>query len=74
MTDLPALPFIEDGDGYSIRLSEEGRDLRIIEIERFDNNQNSDPIILKFFDLPERVRQVVLLQIRRRYPQRSVRI
>lgn len=74
MSSLPDLPLLHDGDGYVLSLSEHGRDLLLLTLLRYENNENSDPLSLKFFDLDERGRAAVLQQIQRRYPGRSVRV
>lgn len=74
MKPLPALPLMYDGDSYLLSLADNGRDILLLSISRFENNQNSDPEEVKFFSLDERGRHIVLQQITRRYGGRNVRV
>lgn len=74
MTPLPNLPLLYDGDSYLIHLDEDHGHIRLLFIERFANNENSEPDIIPFFYLDERGRHLVMQQIQRRYPGRSVKV
>lgn len=71
---LPNLPLLYDGDSYLLTLEEHGKELKLVSIQRFENNENCDPEGIRFFDLDDRGRHAVLAQIHRRYPGRNVKI
>lgn len=74
MSNLPNLPLVHSGDGYILSLSERGQVIYLTEIQRFYDLQNSDPETVPFFSLDEEARHVILQQMQRHYPGRTIRV
>lgn len=70
---LPPLPLLTDeGDSYTIYLS--ASPLCITGLVRFPHNSNVQGDPVRFWSLNEETRRAVLMQVRRRYPNQTIKI
>lgn len=64
-----------DGDSYELHLENiQEKSLVLARVLRYENNQNRDPVSVRFLDLPRETRDAILQQIRRRHPHATVKI
>lgn len=72
--ELPPLPCLTtDGDSLIIYLVPVGtKKIRIIDIHRFRNNQNTEAVSESFSDLNLETKRLVIHQINRRHVGRTV--
>jgi hypothetical protein len=74
MTNLPDIPLLIDGDGYLVELNDDGRDICIVRILLFPNNENAQPRLCEWRGLLRHIHDRVINAVNRKYRNRMVKI